>query len=204
MKMPGLIAIAGIIGVGKTTLAETLAETLNAVFVKEEYETNPFLAQQLNGDQDAALASELYFLLGRARQLQKNNLNNGKLNICDYLFDKNRIFAQLGLKDDQLEIFYRLEAIVKKQIARPNLVVYMHDSIERCLERIRQRGREYEMAISSGWLARLGESYDNLLDKWTACPVIRVDCGELDVRQMQNVENILRQIRQLAMSPTTT
>jgi len=94
-----LIAIAGIIGVGKTTLATKLAQLLNARLILEEYDKNPFLPRQIAGDAQAALPSELFFLMSRARQLAPENIDVSELHICDYLFEKNRIFAEIFLNN---------------------------------------------------------------------------------------------------------
>lgn len=186
----GLIAVAGIIGVGKTTLARRLARTLGAHLVLEEYDRNPFLALQLGGDRQAALPSELCFLLSRARQLEKRTLAPFGTVVCDYVFDKNRLFARLNLDERELAIYDEVEGPVRDLVASPQAVVYLHDEIERCLDRIRQRGRTFEQSISAGYLRRLADHYEGLLAKYPPGMVLRLDCSKHDCRQTETAEHV--------------
>lgn len=192
--VPHLIAVAGIVGVGKSTLAQALAQKLNAQFIPEEYNLNPFLAHQRQGDQEAALASELFFLLSRARQLDHRNIFS-PLAVTDYIFQKNRIFAELSLTPAQLSIFNQLEATTLKYIIAPQAVVFLHDTIDNCLTRIQKRARPFERDISAGWLTKLDQAYRRLLDNWTTCPVIPIDCAALDIRTDSAVTQITQQIK---------
>ena len=191
----GLIPIAGIIGVGKTTLARGLADVLNAPLICEKYDQNPFLARRFRGDTQAALPCELFFLLGRARQLDREKIQTQDTIICDYLFEKNRIFAALNLNEHQLGIYDELEKAVLAHLAQPRLVIYLYDTIENCLGRIAQRGREYEMAITTEWLGRLSEAYESLLQNWRKCPIMKIDCVEYDLRRADTITRIADQLK---------
>ena len=199
----GFIAVAGMIGVGKTTLAENLAKALKAPLIREEYGQNPFLSQQLAGDHDAALLSELFFLLSRARQLDQNALRHTPNVVADYLFNKNRLFAEMFLENQQLQIFQQVEKIVLDRIATPNLLIYLHDTPKNCLSRITQRGRDFEKTISAHWLTQLGHAYDALIDNWTHCPVIKLDCAQHDFRQPETVKTLLKRLRTEFTTTTT-
>ena len=194
MDRPLVIAVGGIVGVGKTTLAGQLSGILSLELVCEEYDRNPFLARQLAGDHDAALASELFFLLSRARQLDGEAVAGGGGIVCDYVFAKNRIFAELALDEHQLGIFAEIERIVLGQIARPDVVVYLRDTVDNCLERIRERGRAMEAHISAGWLERLARGYDGLFERWTLCPVVTVEARLHDFRQVGQARRIAEQV----------
>jgi|GEM_PF-914833 len=201
MPRLGLIAVAGIIGVGKTTLARQLAHTFDARLVLEEYDRNPFLPAQLAGDPHAALPSELSFLLSRARQLEKRTLAHCNTVVCDYLFDKNRLFARLNLTERQLAIYDEVEQPVRALIAPPRAVVYLHDDVERCLDRIHRRGRTFEQSISLDYLRTLASEYDALI---AACPpaaVFRIDCRQHDCRRAETVEHVANLLRTRLASP---
>jgi len=190
MTNVNLIAIAGVVGVGKTTLAKSLAKLLSARIIAEEYDKNPFLPGQLAGDQDAALPAELFFLFSRGRQLDKRFNADENILICDYIFQKNRIFARLNLTAGELALYDRVEKAILPQIITPRVVIYLQDRMENCLERIQRRGRFMERNISFDWLTRLTTAYDELFENWTLCPLIRIDCRQYDIRQEQTVQNI--------------
>jgi len=194
----GLIAVAGIIGVGKTTLARNLALTLNGRLVLEPYDRNPFLARQRGGDPEAALPSELFFLLSRAEQLDATGVRDSGTLIADYVFHKNTIFAEMNLNPPQLDMYRQLENIVLQYIAAPNVVIYLTDTVENCLDRIRRRGRPFEKTISPGWLSRLEHAYEKLFDSWNTCPVHRVDCGRLDIRRDDTASRLAQKISKRA------
>ena len=195
MNKSGLIAIAGIIGVGKTTLSQALSRVLPARLVLEEYDKNPFLASEFAGDAEAALPCELFFLLSRLRQLQMTALETDEMVVCDYIFQKNRIFARCHLTDEQFAIFDQVENSIRKLITPARLVIHLHDSVENCLERIISRGREYERAITPDYLQRLSNAYEELLCAWDHCPVIRLDCSEYDLRQPEAAQHIAEMIQ---------
>ena len=139
------IAIEGPIGVGKTALAERLATRLDAATVLEDTE-NPFLADFYAGRAGAALQSQLFYLLNRHRQqlsLRQSNLF-AQTTICDYLFDKDKIFAYLNLDDNELFIYQRLYDLLAADVPSPDLVVYLQaptEVLERRLRRDRTRIR---------------------------------------------------------------
>jgi deoxyguanosine kinase len=188
MPKPHLIAVAGVVGVGKTTLAENLAQALSARLIREEYDRNPFLPGQWAGDADAALPSELFFLFSRARQLHKSRFSDGEISVCDYLFQKNRIFSQLNLDSRQFEIYLHHDRALEQNVIAPATVIYLHDTLENCLDRIARRGRPFEKTITCDWLEKLRRGYDDLIDNWDHCRVIRLDCGCHDVRRGEVVE----------------
>jgi deoxyadenosine/deoxycytidine kinase len=204
MPLPSLIAIAGIIGVGKTTLAQKLAKIMSASCIFEEYDKNPFLPRQVAGDPHAALPSELFFLLSRARQLAPENLNSDQTYIADYIFEKNRIFARAFLDKHQFAIYDEVERAVVPHIVNPHSVIYLTDRIETCHERIIRRGRDFEKPITLEWLDKLNRAYNNLFESWQKCPLIRLDGRRLDLRSNQTITSIARQLPQIpAASPNT-
>lgn len=191
MSNLGLIAVSGIIGVGKTTLAGHLSRILNAPLICEEYGRNPFLPRQLAGDRKAALASEVFFLMSRASQLARDTIHARPTVVCDYIFNKNRIFARMNLNEYQMSIYDELERQVEALIARPDLVVHLYDTTENCLQRIHRRDRDFERSITKPWLDRLQGAYEDLFRNWSSCPVLRIDCRDYDVRNESDARNIL-------------
>ena len=194
-RYKGLISIAGVIGVGKTTLADNLAASLGGSVVYEQYKENPFLARQFSGCCESALPSELFFLLSRAQQLAVENYHHDSLYITDYIFQKNRFFAGMSLDSRQLDIYDEVEKAVSLVINKPEIVIYLYDSIENCHERILRRGRAFEKSISLDFLTKLHDKYENLFDSWSSCPVIKVDCGEIDLRENDALEQLSVDIR---------
>jgi len=194
MTKRGLIAIAGIVGVGKTTLAENLAAELTAELILEEYDQNPFLADQVLGKKEAALPSELFFLFSRVRQLRRDRIEKIPVVVCDYVFDKNRIFAQTNLDRREYAAYRRLEQSVESYITPPNVVLHLSGDIAMCLDRITRRGREFEKTFSADFLQRLHEAYEHLLSSWRQCPVLRLDVDRYDFRRREDVRQILSQL----------
>jgi len=194
MNKRGLIAIAGIVGVGKTTLAENLAAELTAELILEEYDQNPFLADQVLGKPEAALPSELFFLFSRVRQLRRDRIEKIPVVVCDYVFQKNRIFAQMNLDAKEFDTYHSLEYTVEPYITPPNVVLYLHGDIKMCLDRIARRGREFEKTFSADFLQRLHEAYEQMFSTWRQCPVIRIDANRYDFRQEQDVRQILSRL----------
>jgi len=194
----GLICVAGVIGVGKTTLARRLAAELGARLIDEEYDRNPFLAAMLTGDRTAALPCELDFLLSRARQLHRGALAGVATAVCDYVFEKNRLFARRNLTAEQFAAFELVERAILPQVTPPSRVIYLRDAPEDCRARIVRRGRPYEQQITPAFLVRMQAEYDELFDRWDRCPVLRVDGGRHDVRETRTVRLLMDWLKEAA------
>src|ERR671923_1702005 len=139
------IAIEGPIGVGKTSLAERVSTRLDATAVLEDPE-NPFLADFYTGRAGAALQAQLFYLLNRHRQLvglQQGNLFS-QATVCDYLFDKDKIFAYLNLDDNELFIYQRLYDLLARDVPAPDLVVYLQTPTDVLLRRVHSRRLDSE------------------------------------------------------------
>jgi deoxyguanosine kinase len=193
-QRPQLVSIAGLIGVGKTTLATKLSERLNTKLLLEPYDTNPFLPQVYAGRQDLALHCQLYFLLNRVEQLNPTNFMPARMLFTDYVFEKDPIYARQLLDADQLSIYERLYPLCPANVTRPVLVIYLHDTAENCLEQIHHRNRPYEQKIDTQFLSRLDTAYEQLFEKWTACPVIRISKSEFDCTRPDDVDYLIKQI----------
>jgi deoxyguanosine kinase len=166
--------------------------------IREEYDRNPYLARQIAGDAGAALPSELFFLYSRAGQLNKSGFADGEAAVCDYLFQKNRIFSRMNLTDEEFGIYTQYEDSLQADVAAPGIVIFLWDRVENCLSRIARRGRAFERTITAAWLEKLSRGYEELLAEWHDGRVIRLDCGRYDVRSEETAKNLVGEILELS------
>jgi 2-amino-4-hydroxy-6-hydroxymethyldihydropteridine diphosphokinase len=194
-NIPQLVSIAGIIGVGKTTLAEKLAKLLGCRLLLEAYDTNPFMQDVYAGKKQFALDSQLYFLTSRTEQLNPNILARGQTAVSDYVFDKEIIYARRLLDSQQLSLYEKTYPPFAGQVALPVLVIYLQDSAQGCLERIHRRNRPYEQKIELQFLEALDSDYKQLFTDWNTCPVIRVLISEFDCTKDADIIHLAEQIK---------
>jgi deoxyguanosine kinase len=194
------IAIEGPIGVGKTALAERLAARLDATVVLEETE-NPFLADFYADRPGAAFQAQLFYLLNRHRQqmtLRQADLFS-QTTICDYLFDKDRIFAYLNLDDNELFIYQRLYELLARDVSPPDLVLYLQAPTEVLLQRRRARAADPEGATldpDPGYLSELNEAYHHFFFHYDATPLLVVETSQFDANASEEaVDDLVKQIR---------
>ena len=194
------IAIEGPIGVGKTALAGRIATRLDAVTVLEETE-NPFLADFYNGRPGAALQSQLFYLLNRHRQqltLRQSNLF-AQTTICDYLFDKDKIFAYLNLDDNELFIYQRLYELLARDVPPPDLVVYLQTPTDVLLRRVHSRRMDAEaVAFQPGddYLRELNEAYHHFFFHYNATPLLVVETSQFDSEASEEaLDDLVKQIK---------
>jgi len=192
---PQLISIAGVVGVGKTTLARYLADALDCEILLEPYDTNPYLADVYAGRKDLALNSQLYFLTTRSEQLSIGELPAGQIVVSDYIFDQDPIYARRWLDSHQFALYEKIYPALAAKVSSPVLVIYMQDTAEQCLQRIRSRNRPYERYIGPHFLESLGSDYERLFADWKACPVIRLSTSEFDCMCESDIEHLADQIR---------
>ena len=178
------LAIEGPIGVGKTHLAERLAAKLEATTVLEDTE-NPFLADFYAERPGSALQAQLFYLLNRHRQLTGKRQADLFLQttICDYLFDKDKIFAYLNLDDNELFIYQRLFDLLARDVPPPDLVVYLQAPTELLMERLRRRARDPESELplpEEDYIRELNEAYQHFFFHYTATPLLVVETSQFD------------------------
>ncbi|MFA5424133.1 MAG: 2-amino-4-hydroxy-6-hydroxymethyldihydropteridine diphosphokinase [Phycisphaerae bacterium] len=191
---PQYITIAGLIGVGKTTLATKLCGHLDADLLLEPYDTNPFLPKVYAGRQELALHCQLYFLLNRVEQLNPANFPLGRMLISDYVFEKDMIYAKRSLSSEQFAVYDSLYPDCAANVIKPILVIYMRDTAEHCLDRIHYRNRPYEQKLDTYFLSMLDADYEELFASWTNCPVIRLSTSEFDCTRPADMDYIISQI----------
>jgi len=196
------IAIEGPIGVGKTALAERLAARLDATAVLEDAD-NPFLADFYGGRPGAALQSQLFFLLNRHRQqltLRQADLF-AQATVCDYLFDKDKIFAYLNLDDNELFIYQRLYDLLASDVPAPDLVIYLQAPTDVLLRRVRERPADDTGLVQdpgAEYIRELNEAYQHFFFHYTATPLLVVETSQVDLAASDEaVDDLLRQVNSL-------
>jgi len=197
------IAVEGPIGAGKTVLAERLGTRLDATVVLEEME-NPFLADFYADRPGAALQAQLFYLLNRHRQqtmLRQADLFS-QITVCDYVFDKDKIFAYLNLDDNELFIYQRLYDLLARDVAPPDLVVYLQAPTDVLLRRLRARPADSDgvrFDPDPDYLRELNEAYHHFFFHYNATPVLVVETSEFDSEASDEaLDDLVKQIRGMA------
>jgi deoxyguanosine kinase len=191
------IAIEGVIGAGKTTLAKMLGELLDAKVVLERFEENPFLKDFYKDPDRYAFQTQIFFLLTRykqQRELGQADLFHRFL-VTDYIFEKDKIFAYLNLQDEELKLYETLVSSIQHNIVNPDLVVYLQSSVPRLMENIRRRGRDFEANMQESYIRDLNEAYNYFFFRYRTTPLLIVNSTELDfVSNREHFEDLVRAI----------
>jgi deoxyadenosine/deoxycytidine kinase len=181
-KVPEFIVVEGPIGVGKTTLANKLANSFGSDLLLEGAGDNPFLQKFYEDPRAAALPTQLFFLLQRARQLnamkQEDMFN--PVRVADFLIEKDRLFAELTLDVDELALYEQVYGNLTFDIPKPDLVVYLQAPVEVLLDRISKRGLKHERLIEAAYLKRLCDSYIQFFYQYTDAPLLIVNAADID------------------------
>jgi deoxyguanosine kinase len=176
------IAIEGVIGVGKTTLARLLQPRYDATVLLEVVEDNPFLSKFYQDRDRYAFQTQIFFLLSRYHQQYQAvpaALRRGHL-ISDYTFAKDELFAWLNLRDDELAMYGRVHAALGEKIPRPDLIVYLRADHDVLMRRIALRDRPFERDMDPDYIREVAAAYDAWLSRLTDVPVLTVETNELD------------------------
>lgn len=186
------IAIEGPIGIGKTSLAEKLSVHFDFHLLKEIVEENPFLGKFYDNIEEWSFQTEMFFLCNRYKQLEdieQKYLNQNKAVIADYHIFKNMIFAKRTLSADKFDKYKQIYHILTKDMPVPNMMIYLHASLDTILERIRLRGRDIEQNIKTSYLAQLTQDYEDYMNEFEVLhpdiPVIRIDGDKMDFVKCQ-------------------
>ncbi len=202
------IAIEGVIGVGKTTLARLLQASFDAELLLEVFEENPFLSDFYADRERYAFQTQIFFLLSRYHQQRRvvsDVLSRGKDLIADYTFEKDALFAGINLRGDELEMYYKVHEALAEKVTAPDLIVYLRADTEALMRRIAYRDRSYERNMEREYIQELNQAYENFFADHQSrrSPVLVIDTNTLDYvhrdEDLNWTENRIRQA--LKMGP---
>jgi len=198
------IAIEGVIGVGKTTLARLLQPIFKAQLLLEVFEENPFLAEFYTDRERYAFQTQIFFLLSRYHQQNAvpGHLSTGEQIIADYTFEKDVLFASINLSGDELDVYYEVHKALAEKIPKPDLIVYLRASTDVLMQRIASRDRSYERNMEQDYIDQLNHAYEAFFgDDHKGSPVLTIDTNKLNYvanpDDLQWVENRIRQTLKL-------
>ena len=194
---PRFIVVEGPIGAGKTALAKRLADSMSAELVLEEVEENPFLERFYRDGSIAALPAQMFFLFARARQLGELRQADlfADVRVADYLFAKDRLFAELNLDPDELSLYDKVLENLAVEPPVPDLVIYLQASVDALMERIAGRGINYERMIERRYLERLAESYARFFHAYDDSALLIVNASQIDpISNDADYEQLFKQI----------
>src|SRR5512135_1551613 len=184
---PMYVAIEGVIGVGKTTLARLLQPAFNAEILLEVFEENPFLSDFYADRERYAFQTQIFFLLSRYHQQRRtvpDLLAAGKSLLSDYTFAKDALFARINLKGDELDMYYRVHEALGEKIPKPDLIVYLRADTEVLMQRIALRDRSYERNMEHDYIDRLNQAYEEFFSQGPeGSPVLMLDTNPLNIVQ---------------------
>jgi deoxyguanosine kinase len=201
------IAIEGVIGVGKTTLARLLAPAFQAELLLEVFEENPFLSDFYSDRQRYAFQTQIFFLLSRYHQQRRgvtSILQTGKSLISDYTFAKDSLFARINLHGDELDMYGRVHEALAEKITHPDLLVYLRADPNTLMQRIAMRDRSYERNMERSYIEELNAAYEKFFSEpYDSTPVLTIDTDPLDfVHHSEHLRHIENRIREaLNISP---
>ena len=194
---PRYIAVEGPIGAGKTALAKRLAQSLSGELILEEVAENPFLERFYREGKSAALPTQMFFLFSRARQIEQFRQTDmfATVRVCDYLYAKDRLFAQLNLDADEFALYEQIAEKLAVEAPIPDLVIYLQASVDVLFERIARRGIGFERMIDRAYLEQLADVYARFFHAYNHGPLLIVNASQIDpVSNDADYEQLFRQI----------
>lgn len=191
------IAIEGVIGAGKTSLANLLAKRMSSKLILEEFETNPFLSKFYDDRKRYAFQTQMFFLVNRFKQQQELNQEDlfTEFIVSDYIFAKDNIFAYMNLSGDELKLYETLFPQLQRDLRKPDLVIFLQASTDRLMYNIKKRNRKFEKGITKSYIRELSEAYNNFFFKYNNTPLLIVNSTEIDfVNRAKDFEELYTQI----------
>ncbi len=192
----GFIVVEGPIGVGKTTLAKKLANSLGYNLYLEEYKQNPFLENFYSNVEKYALGTQLFFLLQRAKDFNKSRINTFKKNlVSDFFIQKDKIFAQTILNDREFNLYLDIYNSLDIFQPCPNLVIYLQADHDTLVERIRTRANNFEKNISSEYLKKINDAYTSFFYSYKESPLLIINTSRVNVHTDNDYSLLLKEIK---------
>jgi deoxyadenosine/deoxycytidine kinase len=193
----GYIAIEGVIGAGKSSLAKRIGERLNAKLIMEQFDNNPFLEKFYVDRKRLAFQTQMFFLINRFKQqqeLHQEDLFSEHL-VCDYIFEKDRIFAYLNLSKDELNLYESIYPLLARALRKPDLVIFLQSSTDRLMFNIKKRSRKIERAITKSYLEELSEAYNHYFFRYNSTPLLIVNSSDIDfVNSDKDFDELFKQV----------
>lgn len=193
------ICIEGNIGAGKTSLCRMMERDYNCTLMLEEFDDNPFLPFFYEDPERFAFTVELFFMTERHKQMQRTLLHQDlfrSFTLSDYAFVKTLLFANKNLPEDEFRLFNSLYGVLSQSFPAPDLLVYVHRSVDWLLGSIERRGREYEKNITAEYLTKIQNAYFEYLRHITSFPVLIIDLNTIDFvgneAHYQEIQNLLK------------
>jgi deoxyadenosine/deoxycytidine kinase len=197
LEGPKYIAIEGVIGAGKTSLAKKLAEKLSAKLVQEEFEENPFLEKFYDDRKRHAFQTQMFFLINRFKQQEQFNQEDlfTEFVVSDYIFDKDQIFAYLNLSGEELKLYESIFPLLKRDLRQFDLVIFLQASVDRLIYNIKKRNRPIEKNLSRTYIRELSEAYNNFFFKYNSTPLLILNTTDIDfVNKEDDFDELFKQI----------
>lgn len=196
------IAIEGVLKSGKTKLANSLAQKIGGRVIFDRLE-NPYIKDFYDEKEGAALLAQLVFLVNRNYQqsrLMQRDLFEERV-ICDYIIEKDKIYAYQTLTDDELIVYEKIYSILADRVARPDLIIYLQISLPSLLKRIAKEGSALEKNISEKYLEDILEAFDYFFFNYQAAPLLVVKSDDLDFSREEDIMDIVDKIKEMKKSP---
>ncbi len=191
------IAVEGVIGAGKTALAKKLKAKLESKLILEQFEANPFLENFYNDRKRFAFQTQMFFLINRFKQQEELNQDDLFTNyiVCDYIFDKDKIFAYLNLSAEELKLYENVFPLLSRNLRKPDLVIYLQSSIDRLMFNIKKRSRIIERNLTRNYIEELSEAYNHFFFRYNSTPLLIVNSTEIDfVNNEEDFDELFREI----------
>jgi deoxyadenosine/deoxycytidine kinase len=191
------VAIEGSIGVGKTSLARLMVRRLGGRLVEDRVDDNPFLERFYEDSGAYGFQTQLVFLMNRYKQQLALNQQDlfADLVVFDYVFARDRIFANVNLSDDELALYERIASELEARVASPDLAIYLQASASVLFDRIQSRGRGYERTLSRDYLEALNEAFNHYFFNYAAGPLLVVNTDAMDfVNDERHFLDLVRRI----------
>ncbi|SVA26916.1 uncharacterized protein METZ01_LOCUS79770, partial [marine metagenome] len=185
--------------VGKTSLAQLMAQELGAKLVLEEFENNPFLPDFYKDPERYAFQTQLFFLLQRYRQQQELRQVDmfQNLLVTDYMFVKDRLFASLNLNEKEMQLYDTVANLLERNVIKPDMVIYLQADTETLMKNIGKRGREMEEEITYEYLDALNQVYTEYFFRYQETPLVIINTNNIDfVKNKNDLKEVINYIRQ--------
>ncbi len=193
------IAIEGPIGVGKSTLARALSDAFQCELLQDTETVNPYLKQFYKDPETYALHTQMHFLLTRLELLNNPAVASPTAPmVADFLLDKDKLFAELTLSEDEWWMYTRLFERLTENVIRPDLVIYLQAPIEKLIQRIERRGLRHEQNIDSNYLQQLVTIYERFFHEYSESPLLIVNASEINIADDEDdMSRLVEQVRNL-------